>query len=121
MQWLSWVGVRDIDWADDGPVYHGPAACLRGAVAGVGVALADELVGGDLVLSGQLVKPLGEARESDYTLTLLCRKDALNGAEAAAFINWLRPAIDAYRGATRFLVQQSPYVPKARPRARPVK
>ena len=86
--------MRDIDWADDGPVYHGPAACLHGASAGLGVALTGELVGADLLLSGQLVKPLGESRESHYTLAL-CRKDVLSGADPAAFINWLRAAIDA--------------------------
>ncbi len=118
MQWLSWAGMRDINWADDGPVYHGPCACLRAAVAGQGVVLTDVLVGGDLLMSGQLVKPIGEARESDHTLTLLCRKDAVNDADATAFINWLRPAVDAYRIATHHLEQQSPYGVKSLSRAK---
>ena len=114
MHWLSWAGLRSVDWADTGPVYHGASTCLGAAVAGQGFALTDELVAGDLLMAGQLVKPLGEARESDYTLTLLCRKDVLNEAAAAAFINWLRPAIDAYRGTTRLMVQQAPFRARVR-------
>jgi LysR family glycine cleavage system transcriptional activator len=109
IHWLSWAGLQNVDWAEAGPVYHGDCACLGAAVAGQGVTLTDELVGGDLLMSGQLVKPLGEARESDVTLTMLCRKDGLNDAAAVAFMNWVRQAVDSHRSATRRLVTQAPY------------
>lgn len=115
MHWLTWAGVQSVDWVDAGPIYHGASTCLGAAVAGQGVALSDELVSGDLLMSGQLVKPLGEARESDYTLTLLCRKELMDDAAATAFINWLRPAVDEYRATTRLLVQQAPYGVRRRP------
>jgi LysR family glycine cleavage system transcriptional activator len=109
MHWLGWAGLQRVDWALDGPIYHGASTCLGAAVAGQGVALTDELVGGDLLMSGQIVKPLGQARESDYTLTLLCRRDVLNDAAAVAFMNWARPAIDEYLNTTRPLIQPVPY------------
>jgi DNA-binding transcriptional LysR family regulator len=109
MHWLRWAGLQDVDWAVDGPIYHGASTCLGAAVAGQGVALTDELVGGDLLMSGQLVKPLGPARDSDYTLTLLCRRDVLNDAAAVVFMNWVRPAIDEYLNTTRPLIRPLPY------------
>ena len=60
-------------------------------------------------MSGQIVKPLGQTRDSDYTLTLLCRRDVLNDAAAVAFMNWVRPAIDEYLSTTRPLIQPLPY------------
>jgi len=109
IHWLTWVGAKPGKWVDDGPIYYGDCACLKAVVAGQGVALTDELVGGDLLLSGALVKPLGETRESDFTLTLLCRKDAMDEPAVLAFINWLRPAVEAHRTATRRLVRQTPF------------
>jgi LysR family transcriptional regulator, glycine cleavage system transcriptional activator len=109
MHWLRWAGLQSVDWAVDGPIYHGASTCLGAAVAGQGVALTDELVGGDLLMSGQIVKPLGHVRDSDYTLTLLCRRDVLNDAAAVAFMNWVRPAIDEYLLTTRPLIQPLPY------------
>jgi LysR family transcriptional regulator, glycine cleavage system transcriptional activator len=115
MHWLRWAGLQSVDWAVDGPIYHGASTCLGAAAAGQGVALADELVGGDLLMSGQIVKPLGQTRDSDYTLTLLCRREVLNDAGTAAFVNWVRPAIDEYLSTTRPLIQPLPY--RARPAA----
>ena len=121
IHWLSWAGLQSVDWADAGPVYHGDCACLRAAIAGQGVTLTDELVGGDLLMSGQLVKPLGESRESDLTMTLLCRKDALNDSGAVAFINWVRQVVDSHRSATRLLAQQTPYRARLRSPTRAAK
>jgi len=109
MQWLAWAGLKDIGWADQGPIFSSAVSCHGAAVAGHGVAQSDELISGDLLLCGRLIKPLGESRESDHTLTLLCRRDALEDLAAAAFIAWVRPAIDAHTAATRSLRKQSPY------------
>lgn len=117
MQWLGWAGLKEISWADQGPIFPSAISCHGAAVAGHGVAQSDELVGGDLLLSGRLIKPLGESRESDHTLTLLCRRDALEDAAAAAFIAWVRTAIDAHWTATRSLRKQSPYRARCTPRS----
>jgi LysR family glycine cleavage system transcriptional activator len=109
MQWLGWAGLKDISWADQGTILPSAFSCHGAAVAGHGVAQSDELVGGDLLLSGRLIKPLGESRESDHTMTLLCRRDALEDSAAAAFVGWVRPAIDAHWTETRSLRRQSPF------------
>jgi len=115
MHWLSWAGMKDVGWADAGPVYHGASTCLGAAAAGQGAALTDEMAGADLLMSGGLVKPLGKTRESDdYTLNLMCRRDLLSDAGASAFVNWLYPAINTHRQLMRMLTRQSPFHARAR-------
>lgn len=118
MHWLTWAGLQDVEGAERGPIYPCASTCLQAAVSGLGVALVDELVAGDLLVSGQLVKPLGDVRNSDYALTLLAGKDVWTDGAAVSFIRALRLAIDQYQMSAQVFAQSLPYSANATSRSK---
>jgi LysR family glycine cleavage system transcriptional activator len=106
--WLRDFQVTDIDW-NQGPVLHDYALALDMAVAGEGVALADDLLAGEHLLTGRLVKPLAAAREPEYRQQLLMRPDPDRPDAVAAFRDWLQNEIGQHRRSTRALREPAPF------------
>lgn len=108
--WLRDVGARRVDWRR-GPVLRDYTLCMELASGGEGVAIGDELIAGDRVLAGRLVKPLAEARIHPHRMHLLARPDcdAGNAAAIDAFRVWLRAEIRAHVARTAILREAAPY------------
>lgn len=109
--WGSWLRdfqVTDVDW-NQGPVLHDYALALDMAVAGEGVALADDLLAGEHLLAGRLVKPLGAARRPEYRQQLMMRPDPERPEAVAAFRDWLFHEIDHHVRATEALRVPTPF------------
>lgn len=86
--WLRAFEVQDVDW-NIGPLLHNYALTLDMAIAGEGVALADDLLASEHLLSGALVKPLAEIRAPEYQQQLLMRADPDRPEAVAAFRDWI--------------------------------
>lgn len=106
--WLRHFGVSGTDW-NQGPLLHDYALALDMAIAGEGVALADDLLAADLLLDGRLVKPLGDVRTPEYQQQLLMRGDTERPDAVAAFRDWLRNEVDHHRTSTAHLRNATPY------------
>lgn len=86
--WLRHFEISGVDW-NQGPLLHDYALALDMAIAGEGVALADDLLAADHLLAGRLVKPLGAVRTPEYQQQLLLRPDTERPDAVAAFRDWL--------------------------------
>lgn len=86
--WLRHWDTRGIDW-NQGPLLHDYALTLDMAVAGEGIALADDLLAAEHLLTGRLVKPLPQVRAPDYRQQLFLRSGTERPDAVAAFRDWL--------------------------------
>ncbi|TVS13909.1 MAG: LysR family transcriptional regulator [Gammaproteobacteria bacterium] len=101
--WLRAFEVQDVDW-NVGPLLHNYALALDMAIAAEGVALADDLLASEHLLSGALVKPLAEIRIPEYQQHLLMRPDPDRPEAVAAFRDWIHNEIaqqDRHHAALR--------------------
>lgn len=120
--WLRAFEVRDMDW-NTGPLLHNYALALDMAIAGEGVALADDLLASEALLAGELVKPLSEVRAPEYQQQLLMRADPDRPEAVAAFRDWLHNEIAQHDRDHAVLREPRPYhgdVSARRQRRRPV-
>lgn len=58
-------------------------------MAGEGIALADDLLAAEHLLTGRLVKPLPQVRTADYRQQLFLRTGTERPDAVAAFRDWL--------------------------------
>ena len=86
--WLRHWGIRGVDW-NQGPLLHDYALTLDMAMAGEGIALADDLLAAEHLISGRLVKPLPQVRAPDYRQQLFLRAGTERPDAVAAFRDWL--------------------------------
>lgn len=105
--WLRHFEVPGVDW-NQGPLLHDYALALEMAIAGEGVALADDLLAADLIERGELVKPLAESRPSDYLQQLILRPDTERPDAVAAFRDWLVNEVRHHTRRSRDLVTPTP-------------
>ena len=120
--WLRAFNVRGVDW-NAGPLLHDYALSLDMAIAGEGVALADDLLASEHLLSGRLVKPLAEVRAAEYQQQLYVRPDTERPEAVLAFREWIRNEVQTHqhrhpelRASAPF--QATPERPKDRASAR---
>ena len=106
--WLEGAGINDIDWTA-GPILNNAALCLDSAIAEDGVALGDELIAGDHLLEGRLVKPFGYHRHTDAAFYFMARPELLEYEEVAVFRSWLLTEVAVFMHACRRLREGRPY------------
>ena len=86
--WLDAVGAPQVD-TETGPRFSQQSITLDAAVAGQGVALANEmLVAGDLE-AGRLVRPLVESTPQEFRYFLVCLPEAVTTPRVRALREWV--------------------------------
>lgn len=105
---LRHAGIGGVHW-DQGPVLHDYALALDMAIAGEGIALADDLLAAEHLFAGRLVKPLAFASPSERQQILLERSGEPRPWAASAFRDWLLDEIARQAAATAILRQPLPF------------
>ncbi|MEE4298466.1 MAG: LysR substrate-binding domain-containing protein [Pseudomonadales bacterium] len=101
-------GISGVHW-DQGPVLHDYALALDMAIAGEGVALADDLLAAEHLFAGRLVKPLALSSSSERQQVLLERAGEPRPWAASAFRDWLLEEIARHCASTAILRQPLPF------------
>jgi len=108
-EWLAASGAAAGEGWRRGPVFHSSALVIESAVAGDGVAMADELIAGDHLLAGRLVKPFALTLPARGALYLAWpEKRTLTQAEEQ-FAAWLAAELETFAGVAAAWARQEPY------------
>lgn len=107
-RWLRKCRINGVDWRN-GPVVSDSSVCMEMAVAGQGVALGDEIISGDYLLSGRLVKPLGDTTTSIPPIRLALRPDTQHRRSLTMFRGWLHDELRRFSDETALLRETRPY------------
>ena len=95
--WLAAVGAGGVD-ASRGPRFAQTHMGLQAALAGQGVALADQVVAGEDLRAGRLVRPLPQEVAADSGYWFVCPEGAVDRPRVAAFRAWLLEEAARERG-----------------------
>lgn len=108
-QWLKDAGApAGIDWRA-GPVFHSSVLVIETAVAGQGVAMADELIAGDHLEAGRLVKPFGLTLGSAPACYIVAPRGGAVPQGMAVFRDWLIDQIARFKPVMDDLARNEPY------------
>lgn len=86
--WLDAVGAPTMD-TGTGPRFSQQSMALDAAVAGQGVALANELLVAADLSAGRLVRPLEESTPQEFRYFLVCLPEATHTPRVRAFREWV--------------------------------
>lgn len=87
-RWLQAVGVEGID-TSRGPRFTHTYLCLQAAASGQGVALATNVLIGDYLEAGRLVRPFPHQVKGAYQYYIVCPEANADKPALAAFRAWL--------------------------------
>ncbi len=87
-RWLAAVGVRGVD-TSRGPRFTHTYLCLQAAASGQGVALATNVLIGDYLKAGRLVRPFPHQVRGAYQYYIVCPEEVADRPALAAFRAWL--------------------------------
>ncbi|WP_425405054.1 LysR family transcriptional regulator [Hwanghaeella sp.] len=107
-RWLMAAGLENID-TDIGPVFQNTQTVFNRVKAGDGIALADELVAYDELMSGHLIKPLGIVRQSDWTVYLLVLRRDRALEHIDHFSDWLVTTLQEFGKTANELREPKPF------------
>lgn len=111
--WLAKAGVKAGEGWRRGPVFHSSALVIESAVAGDGVAMADELIAGDHLLAGRLVKPFAVTLQGGGELYLAWSREHTLSQGEERFVMWLGEELQAFAGIAELLARQEPFAASA--------
>ena len=95
--WLAAVGAGEVD-ASRGPRFAQTHMSLQAALAGQGVALADQVVAGEDLRAGRLVRALPQEVAADSGYWFVCPEGIVAQPRVAAFRAWLLEEAARERG-----------------------
>jgi LysR family glycine cleavage system transcriptional activator len=101
-EWIEGAGVKGID-ATSGPIFHDPTLSIREALNGGGVALADSIMGEDLLARGLLVSPFPIRLQIPYCYALSQRSGAPAILSVKQFRQWLVSEIELHKRAMKLV------------------
>lgn len=107
--WLAAAGLGHVEGWRAGPVFHSSALAIESAVAGDGIALADQLIAGDHLAAGRLVKPFAATPESAAALYLAWPAERALDDRERAFADWVRAELEAFAPVMERLARPEPY------------
>lgn len=87
-RWLAAVGIKGAD-TDHGPRFSHTFLCLQAAASGQGVALATNVLIGDYLQAGRLVRPFPQEVKGSHHYYVVCPEATAEKPEIAAFRTWL--------------------------------
>ena len=109
-RWLQQAGApSDIDWRA-GPVFHSSVLVIDTAVAGHGVGLADELIAGDHLVAGRLVKPFALTPPSSEASYVVLPKARTASPATTVFRDWLVAEMARFRPLMEQIARNEPFV-----------
>lgn len=91
--WLASVGAPEMS-TESGPRFAQQSVALEAALAGQGIALANDMLVADDLAAGRLVRPLQEAAPQEFTYFLVCLPAAADTARVRAFREWVFAELD---------------------------
>ena len=97
-RWLAVIGVDGVD-ATQGPRFSHTFLALQAAASGQGVALATNVVIGDYLDAGRLVRPFPDQVRGLYQYYVVCPDEAANRPAIAAFRTWICDEAAAHLGS----------------------
>jgi LysR family glycine cleavage system transcriptional activator len=86
--WLAAVGIKGVD-ATHGPRFSHTFLALQAAASGQGVALATNVLIGDYLKAGRLVRPFPQEVKGGYQYYVVCPEANADRPGIAAFRDWL--------------------------------
>ncbi|MGO4667441.1 transcriptional regulator GcvA [Bosea sp. 2RAB26] len=95
-RWLSAVGLPDID-ATRGPSFSHMFLALQAAASGQGIALATNVLIGDYLDAGRLVRPFPHQVRGPHQYCLVCPEISAERPAIAAFRAWICGEAAAHR------------------------
>lgn len=101
-EWIEGAGVKGID-ATSGPIFHDPTLSIREALNGGGVALADSIMGEDLLARGLLVSPFPIRLQIPHCYALSQRSGAEAILSVKQFRQWLVSEIELHKRAMKLV------------------
>lgn len=101
-EWIEGAGVKGVD-ATSGPIFHDPTLSIREALNGGGVALADSIMGEDLLARGLLVSPFPIWLQIPYCYALSQRPGTSAILGVKKFRQWLVSEIELHRRAMKLV------------------
>ena len=87
--WLSAHGVADDARADRGTAFEDDYLLIRGAIAGLGLALIPQEYAQDEIAAGRLVQVLDKPWPARFAYYLVTLPSATQSAEVRAFTDWI--------------------------------
>jgi LysR family glycine cleavage system transcriptional activator len=87
-EWLSAAGVRGVD-ANPGPRFSHTFLALQAAASGQGIALATNVLIGDYLNAGRLVRPFPQEVKGRYQYYVVCPQTPADKPAVAAFRAWI--------------------------------
>ncbi len=87
--WLSAHGIADDVRADRGTAFEDDYLLIRGAVAGLGLALIPQEYAQDEIAAGRLVQVLDKPWPARFAYYLVTLSSATQSAEVRAFTDWI--------------------------------
>ncbi|WP_199086741.1 transcriptional regulator GcvA [Bosea sp. ASV33] len=88
-RWLAAIGVSGVD-ATRGPRFSHTFLALQAAASGQGVALATNVLIGDYLDAGRLVRPFPDQVRGPHQYYLVCPEASAQRPAIAAFRRWIR-------------------------------
>lgn len=95
-RWLAVVGVEGVD-TQKGPTFPHTYLCLQAAASGQGVALASNVLIGDYLDAGRLVRPFPHEVKGGYQYYVVSPEENADRPAIAAFRAWLMDEARATR------------------------
>ncbi|MGO4175401.1 transcriptional regulator GcvA [Bosea sp. TAF32] len=93
--WLAAVGATEVD-ATRGPRFSHTFLALQAAASGQGVALATNVLIGDYLDAGRLVRPFPHQVKGPHQYYLVCPETSAQRPAIAAFRRWIRDEAAAH-------------------------
>jgi len=91
--WLNLVGYPDVEIPDP-EQFDSTLTTLQAAIEGQGIALVDELIAGDELESGKLIKPFDLAFTLPCTYYLVYPKFIADQYNVIAFTEWIQKELN---------------------------
>lgn len=98
--WMAGCGGKHPIKVDSGLYFSNILLVLQAALSGQGVAIGDDVVCGDSLRHGQLVRTFGERIPSDRAYYLVTPQSRLDDPNAQAFSDWLKKLLERLRGTS---------------------
>ena len=92
--WLDLVGCPDVE-AHNKVQFDQSLTAMQGAVEGQGVALVDEVIAGEELASGKLVKPFDLSYLLPCSYYIVCPKNIADQHNVRIFIDWAKQELSA--------------------------
>jgi LysR family glycine cleavage system transcriptional activator len=109
--WTNWLARAHVSHPGlmNGAIFHSTQAIFNKVIACQGIALGDDIVAADMLLAGDLIKPIGKVRKSSQSLYYLQMKYSDDNETCEVFRTWLLDELSEHRRQTAMLRTDEPF------------